>query len=224
MFIGHYGVSLALKRADPRLSLGLLFIAVQLLDVLFSVFVFGGVEKMRIVPGFTEYNPYDLYFMPYTHSLVGALGWAALAFAGVLLLRRAPLFGALLVGLAVFSHFLLDVLVHTPDLPLAGEQTAKLGFGLWNHRWVALGLELACLAVGLALYLRSSRPRTAGARRVTLGIAALLVLLTIATPFLPPPASPNAFAVQALVSYLALAGLAVWLDRSRVSRPVAGGP
>ena len=78
MFIGHYGVSLAAKRWAPGLSLGWTFLAVQLLDVLFAIFVLTGIERLAIVPGFTAYNPYDLIFMPYTHSLVGALVWTAL--------------------------------------------------------------------------------------------------------------------------------------------------
>jgi hypothetical protein len=79
MFIGHYGVSFAAKRFAPRTSLGVFFLAVQTLDVLFAVFVFAGVEKLRIIPGFTEYNAYDLYFMPYSHSLAGALAWSVAA-------------------------------------------------------------------------------------------------------------------------------------------------
>jgi len=75
VFVGHYGVSLAAKRWAPRLSLGWLFLAVQALDLLFATFVLAGVEKMAIVPGFTAYNPYDLFFMPYSHSLLGAFGW-----------------------------------------------------------------------------------------------------------------------------------------------------
>ncbi len=215
MFIGHYGVSLALKRAHPQLSLGGLFLAVQLLDVFFCLFVLLGVEKMRIVEGFTEYNAYDLYFMPYTHSLLGALVWATAAAAVVLLFWRAPAVAAALVALAVFSHFVLDVPVHTPDLPLAAEASFKLGFSLWNHRWAALLLELLCLGTGLFLYLSSSRPKLPQGRWLALGVSALLVGLAVATPFLPAPASPQAFAVQALVSYFALAALAVWLERSR---------
>src|SRR5438067_5803384 len=107
MFVGHYGVSFAAKRVTPRTSLGTLFFAVQLLDVLFAVFVFAGIEKLRIVPGFTAYNPYDLYYMPYSHSLAGALGWsvAAAAVAWALGARRASPW----IAAAVFSHFLLDV-------------------------------------------------------------------------------------------------------------------
>ena len=219
MFIGHYGVSLALKRADPRLSLGGLFLAVQLLDLLFFSFVLVGIEKMRIVPGFTEYNAYDLYFMPYSHGLVGALVWSGLVLGGVLLFRRAPFTGAALVALAVFSHFLLDVPMHTPDMPLLGEDSPKLGLGLWNHRWWALAAELAVLGAGLALYLRASRPRTPGARWVTGVVAVLLVALCLATPFVPPPSGVTPGAIQALVVYVLLAGLAAWLDRARAAQP-----
>ena len=219
MFIGHYGVSLALKRADPRLSLGGLFLAVQLLDLLFFSFVLVGIEKMRIVPGFTEYNAYDLYFMPYSHGLVGALVWSGLVLGGVLLFRRAPFTGAALVALAVFSHFLLDVPMHTPDMPLLGEDSPKLGFGLWNHRWWALAAELAVLGAGLGLYLRASRPRTPGGRWLTGVVAVLLVALCLATPFVPPPSGVTPGAIQALVVYVLLAGLAAWLDRARAAQP-----
>src|SRR5947199_9309467 len=112
MFIGHYGVSFAFKRWRPETSLGTWFLAVQLFDVLFAIFLLAGIEKLRIVPGFTAYNPYDLYYMPYTHSLVGALGWSALAAALVSFVggrRAAPWIAA-----AVFSHFVLDVPMHTP--------------------------------------------------------------------------------------------------------------
>src|SRR5215467_10789708 len=107
MFIGHYGVAFAAKAAAPRVPLGVYFIAVQLLDVLFSLFVLAGIERLRIVPGFTQYNPYVLEFMPYTHSLVGALCWSAVAGTGWYLARRNTREGLVVAG-AVFSHFVLD--------------------------------------------------------------------------------------------------------------------
>ncbi len=170
MFIGHYGASLAAKRLSPRLSLAVLFLAVQFLDVLFSVFVLLGIEKMAIVHGFTAYNPYDLYWMPYSHSLVGALAWSVLA-AGIywLAARRFPSrvrrLAAGVLGAAVFSHFVLDVPVHTPDLPLwPGAGAPRIGLGLWNHRWATIVAELAVLAAGGLIYLRRSRPRSGGVR------------------------------------------------------------
>ncbi|HEY7575216.1 MAG TPA: hypothetical protein VIB08_08645, partial [Thermoanaerobaculia bacterium] len=168
MFAGHYGVSLASKKPSPRLSLGILFVAVQLLDILFAVFVLLGIEKLRIVHRFTAYNPYDLYWMPYSHSLFGAALWSAattlVALAGLRHLRsRDRRIAAGILGAAVFSHFLLDVPMHTPDLPLGFDPASpKIGLGLWNHRWAAVAAELAVLAGGGAVYLRVTRPRTYG--------------------------------------------------------------
>jgi hypothetical protein len=133
MFVGHYGVSLAAKRWAPGLSLGWLFLAVQALDLLFAGLVLAGVEKMDIVPGFTAYNPYDLYFMPYSHSLLGALGWSALvALLARGLLGRRGAVAATVLGACVFSHWVLDVPMHTADMPLAGNDSMKIGLGLWH--------------------------------------------------------------------------------------------
>src|SRR5713101_7304105 len=87
MFVGHYGVSFAAKKAEPSIPLWVLFLAVQLLDVLWAPFVLMGIENVRIVPGFTASNPLDLYYMPYTHSHVGAIGLAGMA--GAVLRRGA---------------------------------------------------------------------------------------------------------------------------------------
>jgi hypothetical protein len=215
MFIGHYAASFAAKKAAPKLSLGLYFIGAQVLDVLFSLFVLLGIEKMRLVPGFTETNNYDLYYMPFTHSLVGAFAWAvvsAFVIFFALKLRRE----AIAFGVVVFSHFVLDVPVHTPDLPILGEDGAKLGFGLWRHWQAATALELVLLAIGLIIYVRFMKPITLAAPKRKTQIAlfsALLVLLTIATPFLPQPTSGAMFAVQALAGYVGLAFLARYVDR-----------
>lgn len=141
MFIGHYGVSFALRRRQPSLRLDLLFILVQFLDILFFTFVLLGVEKLRIVPGFTEYNPYDLYFMPYSHGFASALGWSVLGglFYLILFKKRAAPWAkcaALSVAFAIFSHWLLDLPMHTHDMPIIGDSSPKVGLGLWNHKWL----------------------------------------------------------------------------------------
>lgn len=223
MFIGHYGVSLAAKQWSPRTSLGWLFLAVQLLDVLFALFVFAGIEKLRIVHGFTAFNPYDLYSMPYSHSLVGAAVWSVVAASVWWLATRLPSgrrgLAAAVLGGAVFSHFVLDVPMHTPDMPLGlGAGSPKIGLGLWNHREISIAAELAVLAVGGVLYLRSGRPRSRGYAIATVAFGAALVALTIATPFMPDPPSARAFAVQALVSYFVLALIASLVDRGREPR------
>lgn len=227
MFVGHYGVSFAAKKPAPRLSLGALFLAVQLLDILFAIFVLLGVEKLRIVPGFTAFNPYDLYWMPYSHSLLAALIWSALttlvALAALRHLRsRDKRIAAGLLGAAVFSHFLLDLPMHTPDLPLGLDAASpKIGLGLWNHPVLSLAAELLVLGVGIAIYLRATRARSRAAAMRTWVFGGLLVALTLATPLFPPPPSDRAFAVQALVLYGLLAAAAEWIDRGRAPRLVA---
>ncbi len=226
MFIGHYGVSLAAKRWSPRTSLGWLFLAVQFLDVLFALFVLGGIEKLRIVHGFTAFNPYDLYSMPYSHSLVGAAFWSALAAVAWWFATRLPSgrrgLAAAVVGGAVFSHFVLDVPMHTPDMPLGpGSGSPKIGLGLWNHRELAILAELAVLVFGGFLYLRAGRPRSRGYAIATAAFGAALIALTIATPFLPDPPSARTFAIQALVGYFVLALIASVVDRGREPREAA---
>jgi hypothetical protein len=220
VFIGHYGVALAAKRYEKRLPLGVLFIAVQALDIMFTLFVLSGVEKMRIVPGFTEYNPYDLYFMPYTHSPVGSIGWSI--FGGLLFWlisrKKTDYAGrmALIIGIAVFSHFLLDLPVHTPDMPvLIDESSMKLGLGLWHYRSLSLIAEAACLLVGVWIYLNGTMPIARSGRVMTSAFVCLLAVLLVSTPFMPIPTSAYAFAIQALLAYFLLALLAEWMDRFR---------
>ena len=213
MFVGHYGVSFAAKRFAPRTSLGTYFFAVQLLDVLFAIFVLAGVEKLRIVPGFTQYNPYDLYYMPYTHSLAGALAWSVAAW--LVAVAAGAQRGAWWIAAAVFSHFVLDVPMHTPDMPLLGNDSPKVGLGLWRHRDLALAAELATLGVGLLIWRRATSLRP-WPRWRALAFAAFLVALTMATPFFPPPPGDRAFAWQALAGYVVLAAIAAWLDREPV--------
>ena len=217
MFIGHYGVSFAARARAPSVSLGAFFVAVQALDVCFAFFVLGGAEHMRIVPGFTAYNPYDLYDIPLSHSLVAALGWSVVA-AGIAMALRKGRAVAILLALAVFSHFVLDLPVHTPDLTVAGAGSAKLGLGLWNHVAATLALEVAVLGIGLFLYVRDARRRDVVLGRRFSVFAASLVVLTVVTPFLPPPASPAIFAIQALGAYVGLAFWAGWIDRRAIAR------
>ena len=231
MFVGHYGVSFAGKKPAPRLSLGVLFLAVQLLDILFAVFVLMGIEKLRIVPGFTAFNPYDLYWMPYSHSLLGALLWSTLTtLVALVALRRLRSrdrrTAAGVLGIAVFSHFLLDLPMHTPDLPIGLDAgSPKIGFGLWNYPAVALAAELAVLAAGGALYLRATRAKSRGYAVGTWVLAVFLVVLTLATPYFPAPPGGRAFAAQALVLYGLLAAAAEWIDRGRATRlTVVAGP
>lgn len=212
LFIGHYGVSLGAQPAGKRVPLWVLFIAVQWLDVIWSVLVLSGVEKLRIVPGYTEANSLDLFYMPYTHGLAGAIV-ASLAFGGLVAIslnkdRRATF---LLVTLVSFSHWLLDLIVHTNDLPLYGN-TAKVGFGLWRHVALSFPVELSVLAAGAWLYARSTKFVSAKGRFAYWGFVIVLAALQGYANFGPPPSSPNAMAATALAFYLMLAALAACLE------------
>jgi len=211
MFVGHYGVSFAAEKAEPSNPLWVLFIAVQLLDVLWAPFVLLGIEKVRIVPGITASNPLDLYYMPYTHSLLAAIGWSIAAFLVYrLAVRNAPSRAAAIVGVAVFSHWVLDFLVHRPDLSLY-DNTAKVGLGLWNLPAIAFGLEAAVLFGGMLLYFRLGT-----ARRTAMLVFGMIMLAIQAYVFFgPPPSSDKAAAGAALVSYIVFALIIRALERRR---------
>jgi len=209
MFVGHYGVSFAAKKLEPELPLWLLFIAVQLLDVLWAPFVLLGIEKVRIVPGFTATNPLDLYYMPYTHGLVAALGWSVVAaLAYRFLARGASRRAATIIGIAVFSHWVLDFLVHRPDLPLY-DNTAKVGLGLWNLPALALGLEAASLFGGMWLFLKLGPVR----RTAFLVFGVIMLAIQVYVFFGPPPSSANAAAATAIVAYALFAFIIRVLER-----------
>jgi len=212
MFVGHYGVSFAAKKAEPGVPLWVLFIAVQLLDVLWAPFVLLGIEKVRIVPGITASNPLDLYYMPYTHSLLAAIGWSVVAFLVYrFAVRAAPARAAAIVGLAVFSHWLLDFLVHRPDLPLY-DNSAKVGLGLWNFPAVALGLETVLLFGGMWLYFRLGTAR----RTALLAFGLIMLGIQAYVFFGPPPVSDKAAAATALVAYAVFAAVIRVLERRAV--------
>lgn len=217
MFVGHYGVSFAAKSMNRRIPLWVLFIAVQLLDVFWAPFVLLGIEKVRIVPGITASNPLDLYYMPYTHSLVAALLWSVAAFAAYGLWRGtdAGLSGALLVGFAVFSPWILDFVVHRRDLPLY-DNAAKVGLGLWNRPVVAFVLEAGLLLGSMALYLRARSP----GQRSLIAFGLLMLGVQAAVFFGPPPPSDRGAAVMALASYAVFAAIiAGWERRNYGRRP-----
>ncbi|TJY58777.1 hypothetical protein E4T66_14320 [Sinimarinibacterium sp. CAU 1509] len=212
MFVGHYSAGFALKAVKPQLPLWVLLLAVQLVDVGWSLLILAGVEKLRVVPGFLAGSPLDLYYMPYTHSLVATLIWSAGGALAYFLWRRGQgLNAALIVGAAIGSHWLLDLLVHAPDLPLY-DNSAKVGFGLWAYRGPELALELGLLAASVWIYARACPTY---ARRAWL-LFGVLTLMQLANTFGPVPPSGSAVAVGALVLYL----LFTWAA-SRVERRTA---
>jgi len=216
MFVGHYAASLALKKFEKRVSLGLLFLAVQFVDILFFPFVLLGIERLNIVENFTQSTHFELEYMPYTHSLLAAVLWAGAAYAffrWVIVKRNSV---ALVVALAIFSHWVLDLLVHTPDLPLWSDASPKLGFGLWNNAIATFTLESAILVSALWLYMRSTSA-TASIGKYGMSVFVVVLLLVNTVNIFGPlmGGSKVSLAVSALTAYFLFAAVAFWLDSKR---------
>lgn len=219
MFIGHYAPAAALKPLSGAVPLWHLFVAVQFLDYLWAFSILAGIEKARIVPGFLEASALDLYFMPYTHSLAAALFWSfAGAAAYFALNRRAGRAGAVLIGLAIASHWAADLIVHAPDLALYPGSGVKLGLGLWASLPLSKGIELGFFLAGFILYFGGTSPKGAMGRIAPIVVIAALIAIEVYAATGEPPADIRAFAALALVSYTAIAALAAWLDAARTGR------
>ncbi len=215
MFLGHYGVALAAKRAAPRASLPTLFIAAQFLDLLWPILLLAGVEHVRIAPGITRVTPLDFYDYPISHSLADALGFGVLVGAIYFALQRKAR-EALVLAALVPSHWLLDLIVHRPDLPLAPVGETRLGLGAWNSFPLTLALEFALFGGGLLLYVRATRPET---RAGSWGLAALAIVLIgayVGAGLGPPPPSEAALAWSGLLLWL-FPLAAYFVDRRRTS-------
>ncbi len=215
MFIGHFAVALATKRAVPRVSLGTLFAAVELPDLIWPVLVLAGVEKVRIVPGITAATPLDFQSYPFSHSLLFDLFWAAAFAGGYAVLRRAPR-AVPWLAFAVLSHWVLDAASHRPDVPLL-PGGPMVGLGLWYSRAATVFIEGALFAAGLFVYSRATVSRGLSG---TIGLVALVALLLViygGAIFGPTPRSVDDIAWSGLGLWL-LIGAACWVDSRRLAR------
>ena len=213
MFIGHIAVGLAGKRATPGVSLATWLTSVQLVDLLWPIFLLLGLEHVRIAPGITRFTPLDFYDYPITHSLVGATAWAAIFAAGCLFVYR-NLRVALLLGAGVVSHWVLDVMSHRPDMPVL-PRGPYVGLGLWNSVTATLAVELTMFAIGLILYVRGGG---AGRRRISFWLLMGFVLIAyFGAAFGPPPPDVRTLAWTGLIGWL-LVPWAWWADRRIADR------
>jgi hypothetical protein len=225
MFLGHYGVAFALKRAEPKISLGTLFVAAQLADLLWGAFLLLGWEHARILPDDNPLLTFQFYDYPISHSLVAALGWglaaAALYYSWPTRDTNRHWQASAIVGAATASHWLLDLVVHVPDLPLAGNDSPKLGLGLWRHFGPSVALELLVLGAGIALYVaRRSRRHPVRALRLS-PVVVLLVGTYLASVLGPPPPSIPVVGVSDIAFILVLGALAAWADRAATAGELA---
>ena len=212
MFAGHYGPAAA--AADGRIKLWHGFVAVQFLDILWAPFVMLGVEHVRIVPHFTEANHFDLYHMPWTHSLVMAIFWSAAAGLAYQARRKT---GGLVIGALVFSHWILDFIAHKPDLELwfGGP---KVGLGLWDHRSLSFSVELGLVVIGFMIYLARTRAKGLAGAIAPFILMALLIAAQTVGNFGPPPADGNEAAMTAITAYAVFIALAATADALRAPK------
>jgi hypothetical protein len=216
MFIGHFSVGYAAKRWAPRVSLAVLFGAAQLADLLWPVLVAAGVERVRIAPGFTASTPLEFLSYPYSHSLVTLVLWGAL-FGWIVGLRASAVPGGSvgpLILVLVVSHWVLDFVVHVPDLPLY-PGGPKFGLGVWNSVAATKSIEISMFAVGVWIYLRETTARDRIGRWATWGLAAFLLVGFLSSGAAPP--SVTALWSAAIVLGALTLWLAWWADRHRAS-------
>jgi len=215
MILGHYGLAFASKRVVPRASLGTLTFAAQWLDELWPILLLLGVEHVRPAPGLMAANSLDFSYYPFSHSLLMAIVWG-IVIGGIHYFRRRETRTALTIGALVVSHWLLDLPMHRPDLPLAPGSTLKLGFGGWNSIPLTVVLELAIFGAGLASYLRQTKSRDRiGTWPLWLGVVLLVVIFASGITSVPP-SNEKAIGAGALGLWLFIP-LFAWVDRHRVT-------
>lgn len=218
MFIGHFAPAFLAAAVSPeRPRLATMFVAGQLVDWGFFSLALVGVEHMRIDPAASAMVPFDLYDMPYTHSLLGTAIWAAVL-CGVIAIWRRDVQLGMLAGLVALSHWFIDWLVHVPDLTLGGSPPA-LGLGLWNYPWIAIPLELFLTGAAFAFFML----RTRGPLGPPLVLAGVMLLFQAVNWFAPHPESAGPLLyLQALAAFGILTAMAAWVGENRWFRKRGG--
>jgi membrane-bound metal-dependent hydrolase YbcI (DUF457 family) len=212
MFVGHYAVGLAAKSVAPRAPLWTLVGASQLLDVAFSGLMMTGVEKYRVdtrLPG----SPFILDQIGWSHSLLMAIVWSALA-AGIARLLKLPMKVALIIGGVVFSHWILDFIVHRPDLPLFPGSDTVMGLGFWNLPVPEAAFEVGLLAVGGAIWVARREDFRQTSWPAVMFLVFLVGLSVLFALPAPPPTDPIFTGVSGLILFLFVTGIAWPVDRS----------
>jgi uncharacterized membrane protein len=222
MFVGHYSVAFAARSEKNKIPLWVLFIAVQFLDYVWATLVLLGIEKLRVIKGFTAGSMLDSYFHPYSHSLIAAIAWSCIAGLAykIFCSRLSCLYGkyaALIVGAAVFSHWILDLIAHPRDLAIY-DNTWKVGFGLWNYRDPEFALEIGLLAIGIMLYL-TRNVLSAVRKTAVIFFGVALVVVQIGDTYVSrTPLTDKATAMGVWVFYTLFVAVAFLIEKIRSRR------
>jgi hypothetical protein len=229
VFLGHYALALGAKKVVPMVSLGTLFLAVQFADLLWPTLLALGIETVEIDPGNTLMTPLNFVSYPYSHSLVMLLVWSVVFALVYQLLSRSQARSpgpqswsravrpGVIVGALVFSHYILDVLTHRPDMPVTVGGTMRLGFGLWNHPGAELAIESAMFIAGAAVYVSVTRPKNRAGEVGFWFLLVILVAMFFAAIYGPPPPNIETLSIGGHLQWLFVLG-AYWVDRNRERR------
>jgi hypothetical protein len=215
MFIGHFGVGFGAKTVVPKVSLGFLFLAAQFLDLLWSSLLLLDIERVRIAPGATAVTPLVFEYYPFSHSLLAAAGWS-ISLAVVYLLVRRDQRGAIILGLLIISHWVLDAISHQPDLPLYPGSSVMIGLNLWSSLPATLTVEVPIFLTGVGLYNRTTKPADAIGKWGFWTLIALLLLIYCGNLSGAPPPHSKAIAWVGELQWL-LIPWGYWIDNHRSS-------
>ena len=215
MFIGHFAAGFATKKINQSLSLAIMFVAVQFLDLLWPILVLLGIETVSIQDGITKLTPLDFTYYPYSHSLLMAIVWGAV-FGLVYFLITKKGRNAVILGVLVLSHWIFDLLVHRPDLPLSPFSDFKVGFGMWNYPLLEIIVELSLFSVGIYLYYTTRKPK----KKIAFWLLIVFLLLIQGMNFYGPlPTDSNAVAIGANFIWIFVIW-AWWIEREKPSKTV----
>jgi hypothetical protein len=219
MFLGHYGLAFAAKRAAPETSLGTLTLAGNLADTVWPILLLLGVEQVRIAPGWMTTSPLDFVSYPYSHSLL-TQALAGLAFGLLVWAIRRDARAAVVTGLLVVSHWFLDVPFHRPDLPV-WPGGPKVGFSLWDSALVTYGSEALLFGVGVWLYASQTKAKDRTGSVALWALVVFLAAVYVASALGPPPPNSSAVAWTTLALWL-LVPWTYFIDRHRSLRALSG--
>jgi hypothetical protein len=217
MFIGHFGVGFAAKKVVKKTSLGTLFLASQFVDLLWPVLLILGIEKVEINPANTGLTPLNFVYYPFSHSLLTAIAWAFI-FGLIYYLIKKDLRSAIWCGLLVPSHWILDLIVHRPDLPLfPGRSSPMLGLGLWSSVYGTIIIEVGIFLLGVYLYSKTTEPKNKTGSISLWILIIFLLLVYFMNIFGPPPNSIDSIGYVGLSQFILIAW-GYWIDKNRQVR------
>ncbi len=221
MFIGHFAVGFAAKPAAPKVSLGTLILSVQLLDLLWPIFLILGIEHVRVEPGNTAFTPLNFYDYPISHSLLTVIGWSVLLGISYFVVRHSSR-GAWVLAAGVVSHWVLDVLSHRPDMPIAPGLTMYVGLGLWNSVAATMVVEVLLFAAGVAIYAHTTIAKDRTGNVAFWLLVGFLLIVWLMNIFSPPPPDAGVIGWTGLALWL-FVPWGYWIDRHRAVRQRPAG-